>query len=178
MTRDEFWALIDESSRDARTAEVDGLSERSWIRTERQMGRLLARLQTLAPEEIVAFHCHFEECVRDAFRWDLWAVAWIVNGGCSDDGFDYFLGWLIAQGCEYYHVALANPETAAGRVKPREHVECGEMWSIARRAYEARTGREDFYEQLPGIPRTIQGKRWSEAEVAGLFPELAKKFAR
>src|SRR5262245_27023157 len=165
MTKDVFWELIDKSRLSAR------------LRMDRQMDCLLVRLEMLGPEEIGQFHCCFEECVRDAFRWDLWAVAWIVNGGCSDDGFDYFLGWLIAQGREYHHVALADPETAARHVKRGEFAECGEMWSIARRAYEARTGKEDFYEQLPKITRTIQGKRWSEEEVNNLFPSLAQKFA-
>ena len=26
----------------------------------------------------------------------------VANGGCSDDGFDYFRGWLIAQGREVF----------------------------------------------------------------------------
>jgi hypothetical protein len=175
MIKDMFWELIDKSGRDVGKDQMDGLSIRR--RMNRQMDRLLDRLKMIAAEEIVEFQCCFEECVRDAFRWDLWAVAWIVNGGCSDDGFDYFLGWLIAQGREYYHAALADPETAARRVKPGEFAECSDMWSLARRAYEARTGKGDFYEQLPNIPRTIQGKRWSEEEVGGLFPDLAKKFA-
>jgi hypothetical protein len=175
MTKDVFWELIDKSHREVGKDQMDGLSARD--RMDRQLDCLLGRLKMLAPEEIVGFQCCFEECVRDAFRWDLWAVAWIVNGGCSDDGFDYFLGWLIAQGREYYHAALADPETAARRVKPREFAECEEMWSIASRAYEARTGREDFDERLPDITRTIQGKRWSEEEVGKLFPSLAKKFA-
>jgi hypothetical protein len=175
MTKDTFWELIDKSGRDVGKDQMDGLSAR--LRRDRQLDCLLDRLQMLGPEEIVQFHRCFEECVRDAYRWDLWAVAWIVNGGCSDDGFDYFLGWLIAQGREYYHAALADPETAARYVKRGEFAQCGEMWSIARRAYEARTGKEDFYEQLPKITRTIQGKRWSEEEVGNLYPSLAKKFA-
>jgi hypothetical protein len=28
----------------------------------------------------------------------MWVAAYLMNGGCSDDGFDYFRGWLIAQG--------------------------------------------------------------------------------
>ena len=34
----------------------------------------------------------------DSYRWDLWGAAYLANGGCSDDGFDYFRGWLIGQG--------------------------------------------------------------------------------
>jgi hypothetical protein len=29
---------------------------------------------------------------------DQWGAAYLANGGCSDDGFDYFRGWLIGQG--------------------------------------------------------------------------------
>jgi hypothetical protein len=28
-----------------------------------------------------------------SYRNDLWAAGYLINGGCSDDGFDYFRGW-------------------------------------------------------------------------------------
>src|SRR5262245_38314299 len=87
MTKDTFWDLIDKSFRDVGKDQMDGLSAR--LRRDRQLDCLLDRLKMLEPEEIVQFQRCLEECVRDAYRWDLWAVAWIVNGGCSDDGFDY-----------------------------------------------------------------------------------------
>ncbi len=58
------------------------------------------------------------ERIRDAFRSDLWAVADIMNGGWSDDGFDYFLGWLVLRGKQAYEAALANPEDVAKGVSP------------------------------------------------------------
>ncbi|WP_373873894.1 DUF4240 domain-containing protein [Virgisporangium ochraceum] len=37
--------------------------------------------------ELVAFHEVQEELLeRDAYRWDLWAAAYVVNGGASEDG--------------------------------------------------------------------------------------------
>ena len=33
--------------------------------------------------------------LAEAYRWDIWAIAFIINGGCSDDGFEYFRGWLV-----------------------------------------------------------------------------------
>ncbi|MFF5497583.1 DUF4240 domain-containing protein [Streptomyces aquilus] len=36
-----------------------------------------------------------------------------MNGGCSDDGFDYFRGWPIAQGREDFERATADPDALA-----------------------------------------------------------------
>ncbi len=39
------------------------------------------------------------------------AVTTIMMNGCSDDSFDYFRGWLIAQGKDVYHAALRDPDS-------------------------------------------------------------------
>lgn len=33
-----------------------------------------------------------------------------MMNGCSDDSFDYFRGWFIAQGKDVYMDALAEPD--------------------------------------------------------------------
>ncbi len=163
MDKDTFWKMVEKSRKGAE--DVDG-----------QLDKLLALVQKLDPKEILEFDRNFHECINDSFRQDLWAAAYIINGGCSDDGFDYFLGWLIAQGREYFDAALANPERAGDRVEPGEEVECEEIWYIAARAYEEKTGKTDFYEKVQKISRTLTGKPWKEEEVNTLFPKLAKKF--
>jgi hypothetical protein len=50
---------------------------------------------------------------RDAYRWDLWAAAYVINGGASDDGFEYFLGWLMAQGRTRWEATRADPDSLA-----------------------------------------------------------------
>ncbi len=55
-------------------------------------------------------------------------MAYIINGGCSDDGFDYFLGWLIAKGRKYFEAALVNPERAGDGAEPGDVVECEDIW--------------------------------------------------
>ncbi len=163
MTKDDFWDHIDKSRKVAED-------------TEEQMGRLLGAISSLEPAEILDFDRHFRECVRDAYRHDLWAVAYIVNGGCSDDGFDYFLGWLIAQGRKYFEAALVDPQAAAKNAVRGEENECENLWYIASGAYETKTGKADFYDIAPRVPRTIQGDEWHEDSVDELFPALAKKF--
>lgn len=46
-------------------------------------------------------------------RSSLWGVAFVIMGGCSDDGFDYFRGWLISRGEEVFNKVLKNPEVLA-----------------------------------------------------------------
>lgn len=42
---------------------------------------------------------------------NLWAAAYIVMGGCSDDCFDYFRAWVLYLGKDPYEAAIQNPET-------------------------------------------------------------------
>jgi hypothetical protein len=131
------------------------------------------------PEEIVAFESVVGRLMARSYRWDLWAAAYIINGGCSDDGFDYFRGWLIAQGKEVFYAALADPETLIG-VAPEDdvanmQVECEDMLYVAYDAHERRTGRPLSTDPVPltGEPVDPAGERWDEETVETLFPRLA-----
>jgi hypothetical protein len=125
MTEDEFWSLIETSS-------AEGADELS--------ASLKARLSALQPDQIIEFQKHLYERMVESYRWDLWAIAYIVNGGCSDDGFDYFRGWLIAQGRDYFEAALENPERAADKAELDKLYENGGILSAAYHAYEELTG--------------------------------------
>jgi predicted DNA-binding WGR domain protein len=164
MTKQEFWALIDQSRR--ATEDI-----------EEQIDRLRNLLGQLTADEILAFDRHFQEALQAAYRWELWAAAYIINGGCSDDGFDYFLGWLIAQGQRYFEASLADPNNAGTKVEPGDYVECEEIWYVAAEAYETLTGKSDFHERAVPVPRELQGNESDEAHVNELFPKLARKFA-
>ncbi len=64
-------------------------------------------------EEIVAAEEVLSGLMAESYRVALWAAAYLANGGCSDDGFDYFRGWLIVQGRDVFEHALADPDTLA-----------------------------------------------------------------
>jgi hypothetical protein len=55
-----------------------------------------------ADDEIRRFDYELETATPQVYGWPLWGPAYIMNGGCSDDGFDYFLGWLVGQGREVF----------------------------------------------------------------------------
>ncbi|HEY1811236.1 MAG TPA: DUF4240 domain-containing protein [Kofleriaceae bacterium] len=159
---DRWWALI------AKTKHRD---------SDEQADRLVAALGTLPLDDILAFDTFVNERIRDAFHTDLWAVAYIMNGGCSDDGFDYFLGWLVLRGKQAYEAALANPEHAAKGVSPDdEPFENEAVWYAARTAYEKKAGEGAFEAKATRVERTLQGEMFDEDTVDERYPKLARRF--
>lgn len=134
MDKQTFWKLIDTARAEAAQ---DLVAERAAV--------LLARL----PEaEIAAAQQVLWDLLAESYRSPLWAAAYVINGGCSDDGFDYFRGWLLTQGQEAFEAALADPDSLASHPAVREAAREGlelsdeEALSIAWIAYETATGRE------------------------------------
>ncbi|MCI0703592.1 MAG: DUF4240 domain-containing protein, partial [Planctomycetia bacterium] len=101
MTLDQFWDHIRLSKR----KDPDEHGE-----------RLKARLTKLKPEEIIDFIHWWDTMIREAYDWNLWGAAYLINGGCSDDGFHYFCSWLVMQGRDVFQAALTNPDSLADLV--------------------------------------------------------------
>src|SRR4051812_22611367 len=101
MRTDDFWAVIDRASAD-RSDSLDELAKCA-------AGQLARR----EPEEIVAWDRHLGRVMAASGTEDLWAAAYLINGGCSDDGFDAFRGWLIAHGRQVLARAVADPDSLA-----------------------------------------------------------------
>ena len=99
------------------------------------------------PAQIVAFAQPLWDLLSISYRNDLWAAAYVMCGGASDDGFDYFRGWLIAQGREVFERSLADPDSLAalpvvivGAAEGRDDFECADVLSVAWDAYRRVTG--------------------------------------
>ena len=78
---------------------------------ERAVEQVRDRLSVLEPEEIESYQKHFDRVFAAAYVWDLWAAAYIIDGGCSDDGFMDFRYGLILRGQKIFEVAIADPES-------------------------------------------------------------------
>jgi hypothetical protein len=164
---DRWWDFIERSRKDA-----EDLDEQSQNLLE-----LLT--DELSAEEILEFDNFVQERLRDAFRGDLWGIAYLMNGGCSDDGFDYFCGWLVAKGRKHYEAALDNPENAAKGVDPEgEPFECEDLWYVASRAWQAKTGKElaDYEKVATNVQRSLKGELFDEETIYDDYPKIAKKF--
>jgi hypothetical protein len=156
-----FWNLI-ATSKEAGRDDVD-----------RQIEVLTETLATLPPEEIVAFDRTFRALMATAYRWDLWAAAYIINGGCSDDGFEYFRAWLIAQGERVFRDALSDPETLVDRADPDAEAE-GMLYAAAT-AYESRVGAH--LPDAESFPSDPAGEPWDDEDLHQMYPKLWTKFS-
>jgi hypothetical protein len=108
MTLRHFWKIIAASR-----AGLKPSDDPEVIRTEQveQLRRLLSQMPV---EEVQAFAEHFSARMDEAYsppEEGLWAVAFDIGGGCSEDGFDDFRAWLISMGHEVYQEAVRNPES-------------------------------------------------------------------
>jgi hypothetical protein len=48
-------------------------------------------------QDILEYHERFGELQSALYRWDVWAAAYLIGGGCSDDSFTDFRAGLIAE---------------------------------------------------------------------------------
>lgn len=177
MDRERFWALVESTS-------GGGCPQHAQ--------RLAATLRRLPPGEIVAFGRIQRHLLAESYRWDLWGAAYLIQGGCGDNGFENFRGgWLLGQGRAVFEAALRDPDSLAehphiqavtAATRWQVSVECEDLLFAADAAFDAvAAGAEPgFYEpevlgRLRGDPA---GQDWDfddEAEMRRRYPRLWAK---
>jgi hypothetical protein len=145
------WQLIDEARADLPVhADADDVAT-----------RMKALLTPREPADILALAQPLWDLFTNSYRVDLWAAAYLINGGASDDGFDYFRGWLIAQGRTTYEQALASPDGLADHPAVIHAAATGEdLWGEAMISVVW-----DTYE-------TVTGKALPDDAYTGTYPDL------
>jgi hypothetical protein len=121
-------------------------------------GRLQTRLLTYPVEAIEKFDGFFQEKMDKSYAWNLWALAYLAFGGCSDDGFGDFRAWLISEGQNVFESVLADPNSIIDLGIEPQQLE-GYLYVTAK-AYELKTKNS--------IPRRASeilkpsGEEWNE----------------
>lgn len=162
MEEGKFWRLIDRSYRKA--------NGNYYLQQEELTALLLKEL----PVESLLFQNRFYDYLDQAYRWDLWGVAYIMQGGCSDDSFFDFRGWLISLGKELYYAVLENPEVITEVSYVTDEIDWeGISWS-AHSAYSQMTGK--IMPSAPGDAGDPKGKQWEEEELPERFPAVWAKW--
>jgi hypothetical protein len=163
-----FWQIIETAKTKAKGNEG------------RMLATLAAALKDQGPAAVAAFQRHLDERMQAAYTWPLWGAAYILNGGCSDDGFEYFRGLLIANGREVFESAVKNPDSlAATKLKFGQAGDRGFesfLYVPAQVHEELMNGAK--------VPRTVErraehaGTGWAEGgdDLPALLPLLAKKY--
>lgn len=157
-----FWELISR-------AKVAGPS------TSEQLAVLGELLRTFKPGDIKRFGALYAANMRKLYHWNVWALAYAANGGCSDDGFEAFRTWLILQADpDLLDFAVSDPAAAARQVPPDADWPDGPcVWMIE----EAYLQREGSPMELPMIDlEKPKGRKWAEDELARIHPELVRYY--
>lgn len=156
MTPSEFWALIQSS--DPKASQ------------DTQAENLKQSLFDLDEKSLIAFDHHYRTYLAKAHRWELWGAAYVINGGCSDDGFDYFKDWLISRGQDAFESALEDPETLKGLATAFD-TEFEEFRYIMMDVF-----KEKFAKDLPVSGKfkyaDPSGNEWGEEELDNKYPIL------
>ncbi len=162
-----FWQIITDTRIGADADEPDG-------NMDRQVERLRDILSKLPRNEVCDFDRHFAERMNEPYRWDLWAAAYIIEGGCSDDGFMDFRSWLISMGQDVYTKALQDPESLVESASDPTIEVCSfeEFQYVAGEVYGNELDHEIEHLQDPA------GEPWEENDevLLQMFPQLWAKF--
>ena len=135
LTEDKFWSIID-------AAAIGGNN------MEEQDDLLFAALEKLSIDELVAFKYYLIKFEVKAYKESLWEAAYLVKGGCADDGFEYFRYWLISRGKTVYYNALKDPDSLVEAYKSSDPAYDYEYEGLANIPIEVLEEKYeiDFYE--------------------------------
>jgi hypothetical protein len=160
MDANAFWKIIDET--------------RSAARDDQDfLDKIAARLREMSPDELEEFEEHFNRIHQGSYARPLWGAAYLINGGCSDDGFEYFRAWLMAQGRETFEKAIHDPDSLATIDDPEGELE--KFMYVACEVYETKTGHKMPDTALQGAAYPDLGEAWDfddADEMKKRYPEL------
>jgi hypothetical protein len=159
MDEDKFWQIIKMTRDD---------SKRYY---QRQCQLLTEYLGRLSSQEIIEFDRTFSFLMARSYSFRLWEPAYSLNGGCSDDAFEYFRSWLIAQGKNKFYWTIKYPRLLFF-VGVKELIENYEgIAYCAYDAYQQKTGLD--IPQRQDIQYADGGQMFKEGEAFLRYPELA-----
>ena len=138
---------------------------------------LEATLGKLSLAELQSLETHFTDCHYRAYTWDLWGAAYIIGGGCSDDGFWDFRSTLITCGQKIFERALKDPDSLADLpFELADSLQVEGILYISGKVAERWGG--DILPRSKPHPKRPAGKKWNEVELAKLHPRLTKTYGQ
>jgi hypothetical protein len=179
MAEDRFWALIGESRK--RACKKKLRPGQDFIDLHIEEHRKV--LEKLTPEELIGYSQTFQHFWYLSYRWDLWAVAYWLHAGCSDDGFTDFRACLVSLGKEWYFQVLNDPDSLTDLVGRDDvpYMQAEGFQYVDLKVYQEKTGHESMPE-MPGERRyrsEPEGERFDfedDDEMLKRFPRLVARF--
>ncbi|MES2453892.1 MAG: DUF4240 domain-containing protein [Bacteroidota bacterium] len=172
LDEDLFWAIVDESPKN-----TDHLDDQELF--------LIKAIEKLTPQEMIGFRLRTDKLLFDSYTSEMWCAGYLMNGGCSDDGFEYFRNWVISRGKDTYYKAKENPDTLISQVGDDiEDYDFESFWYVALEAFNNKTG-EDLYDYIDEeLFLTKEGHypkfdfNWKEEDPASMKKICPKLFDR
>jgi hypothetical protein len=170
MPIEKFWSTIALTAGSAHDADA-------------QENALYTAMRGLTLDEIISFEMTFRALLNNAYTWDLWGAAYVIHGGCSDDGFEYFRRWLVSRGQKVYDAAMADPENLAQidlLPGPDGVLEFEGIYYVAMSVFKEKGGEGDvreYSEIEAGMDGSEPaGEPFSEEDLAQRYPKLWQRF--
>jgi hypothetical protein len=130
LDEDFFWKIVQESL-------VNSSDQ------DEQEQFLISRLKKLSSKEIIGFRLRTDKLLYDTYNSEMWCAGYIMNGGCSDDSFEYFRNWIISKGKTVYYDAKNNPDSLISQVEEEADIyDFESFWYVALKAFQQKTGKE------------------------------------
>ncbi|MFE9232625.1 DUF4240 domain-containing protein [Cellulosimicrobium funkei] len=190
MDRETFWGIVETARERAGAGAYDRGAEDDPL-----PGTLTDLLvERLTADEMLAFVDVAGDVANDAYAWPVWGAAYLVEGGCSDDGFRDFRDGLVLAGRAVFERTLADPDTLADHPVVAAMADGGSPWfgfesldSLVRDAWSRATGEDDeaYYaarERTSSVRARTEpaGEQWDfddDEENARRLPRLTALFA-
>ncbi|MEM8795338.1 MAG: DUF4240 domain-containing protein, partial [Pseudomonadota bacterium] len=140
--------------------------------TAQQIDEMADRLARFKPAAIKAFDIYLQDLNSRAYRSDVWALAYLLNEGSSDDDFADFRCWLILQGKDVFEDALRAPDTFDVALASSGTGGCLSLLDVPLLAYEMRSGKPMRRKKMP--PLRLQGPDLEEDDFEEHLPRVAE----
>jgi hypothetical protein len=127
MNENTFWDIIEDGT----------------INQVEQTNQINQKLNKLSLEELVGFRLRIDKLLSDSYNEKLWCAGYIMNGGCSDDGFEFFRLWIISKGKSIFYSVLNNPDSLEEiKINEDEELEFENLWNLADNIFKEKTSQE------------------------------------
>ncbi len=176
MDEEQFWAIVQTAVDEA------GDDEDEYLEVVKR------ELSKLSLKEMIGFRLRTDKLLYDSYTSEMWCAGYLMNGGCSDDGFEYFRLWVISRGRKVYEAAMANPDNLIDYIDDDAEMDFFEFelfWYVALEAFEEAVDA-DLYDYIDDENfKTCEGNypnfefNWEEDEpesMQKLCPRLFEKF--
>lgn len=151
LDEDLFWQIIDNSLK----APKDQDSQEQY---------LIKEIEKLTPTEMIGFRLRTDKLLYDTYTSEMWCAGYIMNGGCSDDMFEYFRNWIISRGKEIYYNAKVNPDSLIAEVsKELDYYEFEGFWYVALNAFKNKT-QKNLYDFIDNEKFTTSEGKYPQFE--------------